>query len=194
MCPDDIFDKNSDSALDDIVHGGYLGGDSTFDDLSIASRDCHNIYGQSSFRTDEETDREANGSVENTGVPGAIVVHSESKNSALAALVNFDPSGHPNQPSDYTPPSNPSERGGGCGVGADSGQQGRPAPTIKKRQNSKTTPERRPHGTFNIWLRETPCNQQFMESVSETCNMALENTVTGSTHFELAKTDVGGPR
>ena len=35
---------------------------------------------------------------------------------------------------------------------------------------------------------------QFMESSSEVCSMDLENIVTGSTHFELAKTDVGGPR
>ena len=121
MSRDDISDENSDSVLDDIVHGGYSGGDSTFDDLSIASRNCHNIYGQSSFRHDAETDREANGSVGNTG-PGAVVVESESKKCALAALVNFDPSGHPNQPSDYIPPSNPSERRGGCGVAADSGE------------------------------------------------------------------------
>ena len=151
----DISDQNSDSALDDIVHGGYSGGDRTFDNLLIASCDRHGIYGQSIFRHDEETDQEANGSVGNTGVPGAVVVRSESKNCALAALANFDPSGHPNQPSDYTPPSNPSERRGGCRVGADSGQQGHPTPTIKKRQHSKTTPERRPHGTFNIWLRES---------------------------------------
>ena len=76
MSRDDISDKNSDSALDDIVHGGYSGGDSTFDVLSIASRDHHDIYGQSSFRHDEETDREANGSVGNTGVPGAVVLRS----------------------------------------------------------------------------------------------------------------------
>ena len=35
---------------------------------------------------------------------------------------------------------------------------------------------------------------QFMESNSETCNMALENIVTGAKHFELSKTDVGEPR
>ena len=190
MSRDDIFDENSDSALDDIVHGGYSGGDSTFDDLSIASRDCHDIYGQSSFRPDEETDREANGSVGNTGVPGAIVVRSESKNCALAALTNFDPSGHPNQPSDYTPPYNPSERGGD----AESGLTATSRAAQPLQSNNAKIPKRRPHGKFNIWLRETPCNQQFMESVSETCNMALENTGTGSTPFELAKTDVGGPR
>ena len=33
-----------------------------------------------------------------------------------------------------------------------------------------------------------------MEFDSETCYMALDNVVTGATHFELAKTDVGGPR
>ena len=32
-----------------------------------------------------------------------------------------------------------------------------------------------------------------MESDSETYDMALDNKVTGATHFELAKTDVGGP-
>ena len=35
---------------------------------------------------------------------------------------------------------------------------------------------------------------QCMELISETCNMALENIVTGATHFELTKTDIGGPR
>ena len=39
-----------------------------------------------------------------------------------------------------------------------------------------------------------PCHRQFMNSDSETRNMALENTVTGGTHFKLAKTDVDGPR
>ena len=80
------------------------GGDSAFFNLSIASHDRHNIYGQSSFRLGKKTDQdqEANGFVRNTGVPGAIVVRSESKNCALAALANCNPSGHTNQPSDYT--------------------------------------------------------------------------------------------
>ena len=33
-----------------------------------------------------------------------------------------------------------------------------------------------------------------MESNAETCNMTLENMVTGATHLELSKTDVGGAR
>ena len=44
-----------------------------------------------------------------------------------------------------------------------------------------------------IWLRRALCHMQFMESISETCNMALENIVTGATHFELAKADARGP-
>ena len=32
-----------------------------------------------------------------------------------------------------------------------------------------------------------------LESDSETYDMSLVNIVTGATHFELAKTDVGGP-
>ena len=52
----------------------------------------------------------------------------------------------------------------------------------------------RPSGEFNIWLRQMPCHRQIMEFDSETCNMALNNVLTGVTHFELAKTDIGGPR
>ena len=33
-----------------------------------------------------------------------------------------------------------------------------------------------------------------MEFNSETCNMASEKVVPGATHFELSKTDAGGPR
>ena len=118
MSRDNISDENSDSALDDIVHGGYSGGDNTCGDLTIASRDRYGIYGQSSFRQDGETDQEANGSVGNTGVPGAVVVRPESKNCALAALANSYPSGQPNQPSDYTHPSNLSERRGATESGS----------------------------------------------------------------------------
>ena len=46
---------------------------------------------------------------------------------------------------------------------------------------------------FNVWVRQTTCHQQFMESDSETYDMALDNIVIGATHFELAKMDVGGP-
>ena len=81
------------------------------------SRARQGIYRLSSFRTGEKTDQEANGPVRNTGVPEAIVVRSESKNCALAALANCNPSGHTNKPSDYTPPYNPSERREGADLG-----------------------------------------------------------------------------
>ena len=139
MSREDISDENSDSALDDIVHGGYSGGDSTFDNLSIASRDRHNLYGQSSFRHNEETDREVNGSLQNTGVPGAVVVRSESKSCALAALANCNPSGHTNQPSDYTHPYNPSERR----EGADSGLTATSSPPQPLQSNNAKIPKRR---------------------------------------------------
>ena len=115
------------------------GGDSTFDNLSIASRDRHDIYGQSSFGHDEETDREANGSVGNTGVPGAVVVRSKSKNCALAALANCNPSGHTNPPSNYTPPYNPSERR----EGADSGLTATSRAAQPLQSHNATSPERR---------------------------------------------------
>ena len=40
---DDDSDDNSDFELDAIIHGDYLEGDSTFGDLSIASRDHQDI-------------------------------------------------------------------------------------------------------------------------------------------------------
>ena len=58
----------------------------------------------------------------------------------------------------------------------------------------KKNAEKRPNGKFDLWLGETPCNHHFLESESETCNVALNNIVAGATHFELAKTNVGGPR
>ena len=60
-------------------------------------------------------------------------------------------------------------------------------------KNLKMTPIKRRAGNINIWRRQTPYQPQFKQSDSETCNMALKNTVTGATHFELAKTDVSGP-
>ena len=33
-----------------------------------------------------------------------------------------------------------------------------------------------------------------VHGISETCNMASEKLVPGATHFELSKTDAGGPK
>ena len=143
---DDISDENSDSALDDISSRYLFGGVEFFRDLASASRARQGIYRQSSFRSGEKTDQEANGSVRNTGVPGAIVVHSESKNCALAALANCNNSGHTNQPSDYTHPYNPSERR----EGADSGLTATSRAPQPLQSNNAKIPKRRQKDTLTV--------------------------------------------
>ena len=115
------------------------GGGSTFDNLLIANRARQGNYRQCSFRPGDKTDQEANVSVRNTEVPGAIAVRSESKKCALAALANCNPSGHTNQPSDYTHPYNPSEKRGG----ADSGLTATSRPAQPLQSNNAEIPKRR---------------------------------------------------
>ena len=110
---DDDSAQNSHFELDAIVHGGYSEGDSDFGDLSIASRDHQDICRQYTLRDSNEPDEEVNGTVGNRGVPGAVIMRSEAENNALAALVNCNTSGRPNQPSNHIAPANPSERRGG---------------------------------------------------------------------------------
>ena len=107
---DDISDENSDSSLDDIVHGGYSEGRNLLatrrsQAVTVATFPASPALDPAKKRTGRRK-----GIPGNTGVPGAVVVRFGSTNRALAALANYDPSGHPNHPSKYTPPSSPPER------------------------------------------------------------------------------------
>ena len=83
---DNDSDKNSNFEIDSIIRGGFSEGDSAFGDLLIASRDHQDMYRHSIPRVSNEPDQEANGTVGNTGVPGAVITRSKAENHALAAL------------------------------------------------------------------------------------------------------------
>ena len=110
---DDDSGFDSDFELNATIHGGYSEGDRSFGNLSITSCDHQDIYCQFTLGDDDKSDQEANVTVKNTGVPGAVITRSEATNHALAALANCDVSGRPNQLSGHIAPANPSERGGG---------------------------------------------------------------------------------
>ena len=114
---DDNSDDNSDFDLDASIHSGYLEGDSIIGNLLIANGDYHGIYRQSILQDGDNLDKEENGTVGNTGIPGSVITCPETENHALAVLINCNASGRINQHSGNIAHANPSARRGGEELG-----------------------------------------------------------------------------